>query len=171
MGYFRTKIQGIYCFSFRDELAEIDGKEILLRKVKSPKSNRSVPVHSQLLEWGILDHWERTIADRQRTYIFNNRKPGMKDSTSNDLSDKITRALQELGIHEKNVIVAYSLRHRFINRISQLGLNVHQVGYFAGHVDQDDEEALSSTTATHYLKDDNIRGMQEVIETLPKIDF
>lgn len=161
---------GIYCFSFRDELAMVKGTEVLLRRVKADNSIRLVPIHSQLIEWGILDHWQLVQADSSRTYIFHARPPGMRDSVSNTQSNKVTDALKEMDVYEKDCVVAYSLRHRFINKISEQGLDVQQVGYFVGHVDQDDKSAVTtSTTVRHYLKDASIKEMQSVIEALPRI--
>ena len=170
-GIYQDDESGIYCFRFCDEIVKVKGKDVLLRNVKASNSNRSVPIHSQLLEWGIIRHWQRAKSNKDQTYIFNNRLPGMDDTVSNDQSEKVSAALKELGIYEKDTVVAYSLRHRFINRISQLGLNERQVGYFVGHVDQDDEAALANTTATYYLKDGSIRDMQSVIEKLPIISL
>ncbi len=157
---------GIYCFVFCDELTVVDGEDVLLRKVKNPNSKRKVPIHSQLLEWRILDHWEKAKRTGQ-AYLFNARPPGMEDSVISNLSTAVTKALKELGVYEKGKVVTYSLRHRFINKLSEHGLAQPEIAYFVGHFDQADKAALVNTTEKYYLKNGSMDDMQRIVELIP----
>ena len=166
-GIVRDKETGIYYFDFIAETTLVDGADILLRTVKGDNSVRKVPIHSRLLNWGILDHWERAKKDPQRTYLFNTRPPGLSDSHGSNMTGRVRNVLKDMGIHENNKVVPYSLRHRFVNLLSKMGLTERDVAYFVGHIDQEDKGALVKTTGTYYLKSGSLAELQEIIERVP----
>lgn len=165
-GIAQEETTGIYYFDITGEY-DTAGKKI--RDVKSPNSVRKIPIHSQLIEWGILDIWAQTQKDKNKTYLFNNRKPGIDDNLSSTVSGYVRDVLKKMGIYESNRVVPYSLRHRFINQISSMGLTEREVQYFVGHIDSKDKSSLSDTTRTYYLKDGSLEEMQKIIQKLPGI--
>jgi integrase len=161
---------GIYYFNFLDELETINGKEVMFRSVKGPNSVRKVPIHSQLIDWGILGYWEAVKADKTRTYLFNTRQAGMFQGHTDSVGTKVIKVLKELGVYEKNKVTTYSLRHRFVNLLKQMGLSNDEVGYFVGHIEQDDKDALASmpsTTGIYYANSPTLKDMQQIIERIP----
>lgn len=115
---------GIWVFDLTDEG---DGK-----RLKTVSSKRRVPVHSRLLDLGLLEFIERRRAHGHQR-LFPSFTWTEKAGYGDKLSKWFTRTfLPNLGLKEEGYVF-HSLRHTMVTRLIQAGVSTEQVQYIVGH--------------------------------------
>lgn len=127
---------GVWCFDFNDEG---DGK-----KLKTSASRRLVPVHSRLLELGLVDY----VADlkaRKKPRFFHELTYSAKEGYGRNLGRWVnTVFLAKLGFKSKE-LVFHSFRHTMVTRLMQAGVEENVVKAVVGHTRQ-------GVTQQHYFR-------------------
>jgi integrase len=160
----QDKDTGIWYFDITDE--EEEGKD-----VKTDAANRVVPIHSRLIDLGILDFLEEShrmkhVIKHKNGYTARflydlnyteHQKWGRKlGQFVND------RLLQYLDIHVKNKKTLHSLRHSFITNLSAAKVESPTIKSMVGH----EQGTVTAQVYTHYGID-FLSAFQEDIEKLP----
>ena len=117
------QIEDIWCLSIIDE-----GED---QKIKNNASRRTVPIHSQLIELGLLN----LLADRQRQeteLLFPEFKVDQYGYYSSSMSRFFSRHLKVIGVKTKKTSF-HSLRHNFISECRDAGVPLDHRKAMTGH--------------------------------------
>jgi integrase len=148
-----VEIDGIMCFSIEDSE---------LRRVKNLSSHRIVPVHSQLINLGFLEHVENAKKSKEISLF-----PELYEVGNNPYGRKVGRRMrqiidQELGtIGEK--LSFHSLRHYVQNQLDHASVDDKIVRDIIGHEGKDIHEKV-------YRKPTPPEALSKAIELLPRFD-
>jgi integrase len=148
-----VEIDGIMCFSIEDSE---------LRRVKNLSSHRIVPIHSQLIELGFLEHVENAKISKEISLF-----PELYEVGNNAYGRKVGRRMrqiidQELGaIGEK--LSFHSLRHYVQNQLDHASVDDKIVRDIIGHEGKDIHEKV-------YRKPTPPEALSKAIELLPRFD-
>lgn len=130
------EVDGIWCFDMNDEG---DGK-----RLKNAASCRMVPIHSRLLEAGLLKH-VATLKEAGATRLFPDFSFSPKEGYGRALGRWFNdRFLVQLGIKSTD-LVFHSLRHTMVTRLMQAGVEENHVKALVGHTRE-------GVTQQHYFK-------------------
>jgi len=154
--------EGIHCISLFDKV------------LKTESSERKFPIHSKLIEFGLLDFVEKK-RKAKRTVIFEQIRVGKTKPGKYGWGEKASRwynraLLKNIGIDKdtesKNgyMVDFHALRTTFISCCKQKGLSGYIVKQIVGHMDDDDITfgVYGSEVST------KLEAMKQVIE---KIDY
>jgi integrase len=136
-----------------------DGKKD--QKTKTDASNRLVPIHTTLLELGLLEYTLQLKA-RGEERLFPELKKG-RDGYSSSVTKWFARYRDKLGM--KNVKPKkdfHSFRHTLSTRLKRLNVTESVAGAIVGHTTGD------GITYSLYGKDYDI---MQLVEALEKLDF
>lgn len=142
---------GIWCFAIEDSE---------LRRVKNLSSHRVVPIHSQLIGLGFLDHVQKARDSEQRGLFPELYEPG-----NNAFGRKVGRRMrqvidQELGAEGSNLSF-HSLRHYVQNELDYAGVDDRLVRDIVGHEGIDIHDKV-------YRKAAPIRTLANAVARLPE---
>lgn len=141
---------GILCFDVNDEG---DGKHL-----KNRSSIRTVPIHSRLIELGLMDYVERMRTKKaERLFPQFSYSKGYGGYGRNVSVWFNTKLLVRLGIKTKQLVL-HSARHTMVTRLSQAGVEEPVVKGVVGHTQQ-------GVTQQHYFKAGyTVSQLKEAIE-------
>lgn len=115
---------GIWCFDINDEGA--------MKNLKAPASRRVVPIHSELIQAGLLDYVQ-SMKDQKAKRLFPDFSYSQKNGWGRQQSRWFNeRLLVELGL-KTNTLVFHSLRHTVNTRLLQAGISDPIVKAIIGH--------------------------------------
>lgn len=118
-------VDGVWVFDFNEDG---DGE----KRLKSPAALRRVPIHSQLIELGLLDFHERQRADGYER-LFPDYTYTPKSGYGDKLSKWFNRTFTgNLGI-KSDAHVFHGLRHTFATRLIQADIPTERVQFIIGH--------------------------------------
>lgn len=112
------------------------------KRVKRGSSRRVVPIHSALVTLGFLEHVERQRSAGQKQ-VFPEVEIPKEGQIAAQFSREFNRYLIKVGVKKDRRIVAYSLRHTFIDAARRVGYFDPQIAIIAGH-----ETGMSKKTMT-----------------------
>lgn len=120
-----VQVDGIWVFDFNDE-------GDTSKRVKSDAARRRVPVHSRLIELGLLEYRNRQKAlGRERMFPDYTYHP--KHGYGDKLSKWFNRTFtQGLGI-KSDAHVFHGLRHTFATRLGQADVPTERIQFIIGH--------------------------------------
>jgi len=102
------------------------------KKLKTPASQRLVPIHPNLLALGLLGYVEK-LQQRNETRLFPKLKRG-RDGYSQAASRWFSRYRLPLGLHNQTPRKDFhSFRHTFVNTLKQQGVDESKVAALIGH--------------------------------------
>lgn len=137
--------EGIVCININD-----DGDE---KRVKTDASVRVVPVHSRLLELGLLD-FIQTRTGR----LFPDYKYSVKNGLSRNLSRWFNeRLLVKLELKEPDVVL-HSLRHTMDTKLNHADVPASKIKAIIGHTDD------SMTTGVYFASGYKLSQLKAAIE-------
>ena len=141
---------GVTCFSIEDSE---------LRRIKNLSSRRLIPVHSDLVTLGFLNHVQEA-KDSKQSSLF----PDLYEAGNDAFGRKVGRRMrqvidQELGT-EKAKLSFHSLRHYVQNRLDHAGVDDKVVRDLIGHEGKDIHDKV-------YRKSSSPQTLLEAIEKLP----
>lgn len=141
----------------------IDGVQVIRisdnsddKRVKTKAARREIPVHSKLIELGLIER-VNTLRNAGQTRLFPELKL-RRDGYGHTASKWFARYAKRCGIKESGKVF-HSFRHTFINRLKQADIPENKIAALVGH-----EEG--SITFGRYGKSYQPRILQEVIEVL-----
>ncbi len=115
-----------------DSIPVFDINDTGEKKLKSPSSQRLVPIHPKLMALGLLEH-VTTLRDKGETRLFPKLKRG-RDGYSQAASRWFSRYREPLGLHNQTPRKDFhSFRHTFANALKQQGFPEDQVATLIGH--------------------------------------
>ncbi|SKB27938.1 Site-specific recombinase XerD [Luteibacter sp. 22Crub2.1] len=132
-------------FVFQDGLPCIRiSAEGLGQSLKTDASERSVPLHPRLIEWGVLRHVESLRKDGQ-TRLFPRTKVGSVNGHGNFLSAAFGRYIKSVGIEPRVGKVGFhSLRKTVVQTMQSAGVPSEYRAQFVGHELGDEHHAAYS---------------------------
>ena len=137
------EIDGVQCF----KLEEREG-----RSLKTLSSERIVPVHSKLIEIGLLEYRETVGSGR----LFPKLKP-QNTKYSHSVSKWYGKFKTRMGFGRD--LTFHSFRHNFSSQLSYAGVDVLMIDALTGH-------APEGMTASRYIKDHPVELLKAELEKL-----
>jgi integrase len=141
------KENGVWCFDIHPS-AETS--------VKTQSSIRLVPIHSFLVQAGLLKYCEE-IRKEGHAQLF----PALKKSANgygSAISKWFNKRLREKGITDKKKVL-HSTRHTFITKLKQLDIQDHLISELVGHT-------VESITVGRYGKKLDVKALRKAVEKL-----
>jgi integrase len=102
------------------------------KRVKTKGSMRVVPIHSELIRLGFVEHCQK-MAEAGHKQIFPEIKIPKSGQVAPSMSREFNRYLTRLGIKSGPKIVLYSLRHTFVDGARRAGFLDEEIGLVLGH--------------------------------------
>lgn len=113
------------------------------KRVKRGSSRREVPIHSALISLGFQDHVERQRAGGGRQ-VFPEVEIPKEGQIAAQFSREFNRYLTEVGVKKDRRIVAYSLRHTFVDRARKKEYLDDQIAIVVGHETGRSKKSMTS---------------------------
>ncbi|MBB3995970.1 integrase [Sulfitobacter undariae] len=176
-GIYWCPLIGAYTGARREEIAglaptdivEIDGVTCLsiedseLRRIKNLSSRRLIPIHSHLVDLGLLDHIEQARNNNQNSLF-----PDLYEAGNDAFGRKVGRRMrqiidQQLGADGAKLSF-HSLRHYVQNQLDHTGVDDKVVRDIIGHEGKDIHDK-------DYRKSSPPEAMAEAIELLLKVTW
>lgn len=104
------------------------------KSVKNDNSRRILPVHTQLLELGLIDHHAR-LKRAGQTRLFPEAKRNSRGQMMAEFSRMFSRYLSGLGIKNGRGYSQYSFRHGAADALRRAGYLDHEFTFLMGHGD------------------------------------
>lgn len=147
-----VEVEGIWCFSIEDSE---------LRRIKNLSSRRMIPIHSHLIDLGLIDHVQTAKNDNKNSLF-----PELFEVGNNAYGRKVGRRMrqiidQELGADGAELSF-HSLRHYVQNQLDNSGVEDKLVRDIIGHEGKDIHEKV-------YRKSAPLPALAEAISHLPKV--
>lgn len=160
---------GIYYFHFTDEGETALGVD---KSIKTNSSRRIVPIHSKLIDLGLLDYVEK-IKKTGHKIIFPEWRP-LSGKASANAGKWFTRYIKEVGLKDDTTGARLSGFHSFRHTFVTHGMTNKIQGLFAitGHeTEVVDGFGQISAVAKGYWTRGLTDNIQELKETIEKFDF
>lgn len=120
------RVDDIWCF-------DINQKQGTAKRVKTRASERVVPIRPRLLDYGLMDYFERMKAMRGNTRLFPQLTYSKSDGYGRNLGRWVNeRLLPDLGIKADN-ITFHSFRHTMVNKLVAANLALEHIKAIVGH--------------------------------------
>ena len=121
-----TQVDGIWCF-------DINQKQGTTKRLKNAASQRVVPIHPRLLDYGLMDYFERMKAERANTRLFPQLTYSKSDGYGRNLGRWVNeRLLPGLGIKADN-LTFHSFRHTMIGKLAAANVPQEHIKAIVGH--------------------------------------
>ncbi len=120
-----TELQGRWVFRITTESSEE-------QRLKTKGSQRIVPVHSQLVELGIVDHLEQVRKQGHR-WLFPEITPCSRSTRSGKMSDFYRKYVKRIGVKTDKSVNFHSFRHSFADALRRAGHLDSQFAFLLGH--------------------------------------
>lgn len=141
-----------------NNIKEIDGVwSIEIEEGKNSNARRIVPIHSKLIELGLLDY-AKIIKDKEQLYLFPYLVDGANGRGKN-VGRQFSILLRDDLKITSNRKVFHSFRHSFITRLHAINSNKAHVIQLVGHED----DSVHFGTYTH---DVGLKALQATINRL-----
>ena len=120
--------------------------------MKTPQSKRLVPIHSDLVELGLIDVWEKKKADSNDKRLFEDAKVASDGTYSSTFSKWFSRYLKNMGIKTAKTSF-HSLRHNMKDGFRNSGASDELAENFMGRSTGTTGEAYGSGYSVQSLHD------------------
>jgi integrase len=151
------------------DIRQVDGVRVIDvnasdgKRLKNQNSQRLIPIHSELLEVGLLDRIEETIVSGHE-HLWPELRKNKHGSYSASYSNWFGRYKNLIGLTDPKKTF-HSFRHTFIDRLKQLDVPDGKIQELVGH-------ANHSITTGRYGKPYRPVALKEVVEALDyKLDL
>lgn len=138
---------GVYIFNVND-----DGEKSL----KSISSRRKIPVHSKLIELGLISYKD-SVVKAGLTKLFPTLTKHKMNGYSHNLVKWFSETKKKLGFNQMKTF--HSFRHSAITRLKWGGVQTEMIQEIDGH-------ALQGETQGRYGKDNPIKQRKDAIEVI-----
>jgi len=116
----------IWCF-------DINQKQGTTKRLKNAASQRVVPIHPRLLDYGLMDYFERMNAICGNTRLFPQLTYSKSDGYGRNLGRWVNeRLLPELGI-KTDQLTFHSFRHTMIGKLAAADVSQEHIKAIVGH--------------------------------------
>lgn len=148
---------GIWVFDINDDSGN--------KRVKRRASKRAVPVHSHLLEIGLLDHLNASQQAKQ-SRLFPEVEIPETGQIAAQFSREFNRYLAYVGLKEDAQLRAYSLRHGFIDKARVGGFMDYEIALVVGHEDSLTLPAQVQTTGYGQTTHGTMNHRKRIVESV-----
>ena len=142
------QVEGVWCIDMNDEGGD--------KGLKTQTSRRVVPLHSWLIEQGLLEYW------RQATKQGSERLWPQLHKAANGYGSAISKwfngRLRKVGVTDKRKVL-YSTRHTVATRLKHADAQDHTIAELLGH-------KVEGITMSRYGKKLNVHNLQDAIQLL-----
>jgi len=122
------------------------------KNLKSPQSKRLVPIHSDLIELGLIDLWEKKKTNSKDKRLFEDAKVASDGTYSSTFSKWFSRYLTNIGIKTAKTSF-HSLRHNMKDGFRNSGASDELAENFMGRSTGTTGEAYGSGYSVQSLHD------------------
>jgi integrase len=103
------------------------------KRTKTEGSMRVVPIHSELVRLGFVEHCQRMVKAGHKQ-VFPEVHIPETGQIIPEFSREMNRTyLTRIGLKTGREIVVYSLRHSFIDRLKREGISLEEIATLVGH--------------------------------------
>jgi integrase len=165
---FWSPLIALYTGARQNEIAQMDGKDIVqihgvwcfrfITAKQKKYTERVVPIHSKLIELGIVDY-----AIRQSSKLFVDLHD-RRDGHGQDVSKWYNRYRRKCGICDVRNKDFHSFRHTFSTALFRAGVNPTIIAELDGHVAGGGKRR--TTTEEVYIKPSEVMVLKEAVEML-----
>ena len=126
-------VDNVFCFDIND-IEEIDKSNVVNgnKRVKNKNARRLVPIHSALIEMGLLRYIDKLKANGQNK-LFPELNSNRRDGPAHAASAWFQRFRKNVGLTIKQETVFHSFRHTFISNILDNEVSPHMLAPIVGH--------------------------------------
>jgi integrase len=126
--------EGIPCIDINDtDAAEVEtGKDGRKKRVKNKNAKRLVPIHSALIEIGLLRYVDK-LRQQGQQHLFPELSRTRRDGPAHAASNWFQRFRDKVGITTKQETVFHSFRHLFITNILDSEVSPNMLAPIVGH--------------------------------------
>jgi integrase len=144
---------GVYCIDINKNTDD--------KRLKNISSNRTIPIHKKLIEFGLIDYWKHQLKKNDER-LWSKLSLGLEGYSTN--FRKWYGGYNRKYITEDTQKTFHSFRHLFAHTFRQLSLNNDidhfSIKYLLGHSNSND---ITINTYTHGY---NMRSLSDVINKL-----
>lgn len=133
------------------------------KRTKTAGSRRVVPIHSKLIELGFIEHVERQRAAGE-AQVFPEIELPKEGQIAAQFSREFNRYLAKVGVKADRRIVAYSLRHTFVDRARQAGFMDDEIATVVGHEIGESKKTVTSGYGVE--QHGTLKRRQEIVEAV-----
>ena len=128
-----VEIEGIACFDINDIVESEKEIEVKGRKrVKNANARRLVPIHSALIDMGLL-RYVKKLKENGQVRLFPELNDDRRDGPGHAASSWFQRFRKKVGLDTKQETVFHSFRHTFITTILDNDVSPHMLAPVVGH--------------------------------------
>lgn len=174
MSLFSGARLGELCQLLVGDIRELDGQWIMNittdgsdeKQLKSKNAQRVVPIHTELVRLGLLEHHRKRVSVGE-TRLFPEIRPDMRGYLSGFPSRWYGRYMTRIGVKHDKKINFHSHRHSFIDGLRQAGYYKDQYQPLIGHA------GASVTDRYGALPDGTLHKRVEMVEAVryPGLDL
>jgi integrase len=165
---FWIPLSGLYAGARLNEISQLDSQDIkqihgiwcfrFLTAKQKKYSERIVPIHSRLLDLGLVEY-----ASRQSGKLFRELRE-RRDGYGHEVSKWYARYRRKCGISDTRNRDFHSMRHTFSTKLFRMGVNPTLISELDGHVTGNGKRR--TTTEEVYIKPSEVYVLKEAIEKL-----
>jgi integrase len=142
------QVHSLWCFNINEE-----GDD---KSVKTAQSVRVVPVHSRLLDLGLLEFVSSRRGNGEEKLWPNLTKTA--NGYGSAISKHFNRRLRNIGIEDRKLVL-YSLRHNVTTQLANKGIEAYLIERLVGHRSE-------GQTFGGYTKEIDVGKLRQVVELL-----
>ena len=128
------EVEGVACIDINDteaiEVVPVEGGG--KKRVKNKNSRRLVPIHSKLIDIGLLRHVD-SLRKQGKVHLFPELSNERRDGKGHAASNWFQRFRKSVGVNAKQETVFHSFRHTFITNILDSEIAPHMLAPIVGH--------------------------------------
>jgi len=142
------KIDGVWCIDINDDAPD--------KFLKNINSARIIPVHSGLIQAGLLEYMDTINTER----LFPQLSYSERNGYGFNISNMFTKLKKSFGLSDK--ITLHSFRHSFVHHLKVNDVPEPKVGYLVGH-------NSNSITYNTYGKEYAPSQLKDIVEKIPEV--
>ncbi|MBO0177212.1 site-specific integrase [Vibrio parahaemolyticus] len=119
-----VQVKGFWCIDINDRGVD--------RHLKTAAAKRLVPIHQQLIDWGLLEYVQER-RQQGKTNLFDLTPSGADKDWYKNFSTRFARVLKSLGLVGRQRPTLHSFRHTFIDELQQQGVPENETSELVGH--------------------------------------
>jgi len=143
------EVEGVQCLMIRDD---VDDGQPTEKRLKTAASERTIPIHAEILKMGFLDYVKRRRLDRRKPLLFPELTKGQSGKFSDPFGKWFGRFLQSaLGYESKATM--HSFRHMFRDALRRANVGTEKTEALGGwHKERSSEADYGSGFTMPALK-------------------
>jgi len=146
------QVKGHWVFNITDEG---DGD----KQIKNQNSKRVVPIHTTLIELGLLNY-HKAQQNAEQQWLFPEIEPDSRGRRGGHFSDFYGKYIEQIGVKVDRRLNFHSFRHTMMDALRDAGFMDHEIAVIVGH------EKRTTTSGYGTVKQGNIETRVKIINAL-----